>query len=349
MQGVNPVSKIGVSPIMLSDLYADSFGTLNPGKKINTQNTYTSSVPIQKTLGALASEELSSLTSLGISANTAYEYNQMNSFSMLMDMMNGTKSDNMLYQPKFKPIYDPEYSVLFTTEESLSLFNAYFNIKPPGQETYLKQIYTEYLDTNDSKFKSLAAEITKGDPTQDSKMQDLLNYVMTKVQYQLDEDNYGVDEYWAMPEQTDASKKGDCEDGAFYLASLALNSGVESDRIRVYGGLVNDGSGGAAGHAWVAYRRETDNQWVTMDWCYYANDTAVRDRTLMKDDPNLLLPFFYVTSKGTLVSDGVTDTIKNPNWPNSGTRMQNVKYYQPQNQATYYMQPATGNTVYKEA
>lgn len=349
-QGISPVSKIGASPLMLSDLYADRFGRISPSvnnTKTETISLNNASQSVQKSLEIASGNEIQNLPSL--SYTSAYEAATMSSFSMLMDMMNTSNQDNMLYKPIFKPIYDPEYSVLFTTEESLALFNAFFNIKPPGQETYLKQIYTEYLDLNDSKFKALAREITKGDATQDAKMQDLLAYVMTNVQYQLDIDNYGTDEYWAMPEQTDTKKTGDCEDGAFYLASLALNAGIESERVRVYGGLVNDGSGGAAGHAWVSYRRETDNQWVTMDWCYYANDTAVRDRPLMKEDPNLLLPFFYVTSKGTLVADGVTDTIKNPNWPNSGTRMQNIKYYQPQYQANYYMQPATGNNISREA
>jgi predicted transglutaminase-like cysteine proteinase len=355
VEGVSSVSKVGFSITDMSDLYADKFGTLAANSLKSTQVTTLNKPTDIKSLTANSNINLngadineSAYQSPVLSYTSAYEAASMNSFAMLMDMMNNSNPNSMIYTPKFKPIYDPEYSVLFTTEESLALFNAYFNIKPPGQENYLKQIYTEYLDTNDSKFRALAAEITKGDPTQDSKMQDLLNYVITNVQYQLDIENYGTDEYWAMPEMTDAKKTGDCEDGAFYLASLALNAKIEPERIRVYGGLVSDGEGGAAGHAWVAYKRETDNQWVTMDWCYYANDVAVRDRPLMKDDPNLFYPFFYVTSKGTLVSDGINDTIHNPNWPNSGTRMQNIKYYQPQNQAEYYMQPATGNLVSKE-
>jgi len=54
--------------------------------------------------------------------------------------------------------------------------------------------------------------------------------------------------------------KGDCEDGAFLVHSLLLHAGVPYDRIGTYGGLVESGEGAATGgHAWTAYRRESDD------------------------------------------------------------------------------------------
>lgn len=58
---------------------------------------------------------------------------------------------------------------------------------------------------------------------------------------------------------------GDCEDGAILLASLLINGGVDAAKVRVYIGTytVNETS---TGHAWVEYFRDSDHQWVTLDW-----------------------------------------------------------------------------------
>jgi hypothetical protein len=84
-----------------------------------------------------------------------------------------------------------------------------------------------------------------------------IKYVATYISYDSeDEDN------WKYPKTTVIDAKGDCEDGAFLAASLMLNAGVDPSRVRVYiGTLYPD-----AGHAWVEYRRESDEKWITLDW-----------------------------------------------------------------------------------
>ncbi len=63
--------------------------------------------------------------------------------------------------------------------------------------------------------------------------------------------------------------KGDCEDGAFLIMSLGLNAGVDPAKLRMYGGFVDAGQGAASGsHGWVAYRRESGNEWVAVPICY---------------------------------------------------------------------------------
>jgi len=96
-------------------------------------------------------------------------------------------------------------------------------------------------------------------------------------------------------------KKGDCEDGAYLLGSLMLNAGVDPNRVRIYGGFVSAGTNASTGgHAWVAYKREVDNQWVALDWCYYPTDATINDRITLKADQKYINDYFYITAFGTV-------------------------------------------------
>lgn len=75
-----------------------------------------------------------------------------------------------------------------------------------------------------------------------------------------------------------------CEDGAILLASMMINAGVPKYRVKVAAGLVDDFNGGTGGHAYCIYKRESDDRWVTLDWCYLANTKAVKDRTPLKEN-----------------------------------------------------------------
>ena len=83
-------------------------------------------------------------------------------------------------------------------------------------------------------------------------------------------------EYWQFPFETLSCNVGDCEDGALLIASLAINSGVvPAFRIRVVAGMVQpEPTAPQGGHAYISYLRESDNQWVVVDWCYY-EDSAI--------------------------------------------------------------------------
>ena len=76
-------------------------------------------------------------------------------------------------------------------------------------------------------------------------------------------------EYWQTDAETIASKKGDCEDGAILIYSMLVRSGVPVDRVKVVGGAMYDRNGAQIGyHAWCIYKRTSDKEWITLDWCF---------------------------------------------------------------------------------
>lgn len=108
-----------------------------------------------------------------------------------------------------------------------------------------------------------------------------LSWVINTIVYTDDKKSYGFGEYWAYAYQTLKRKLGDCEDGAVLLANMMIKSGIPYWRVRLCAGSVNGG-----GHAYCTYCRETDNQWVICDWCYWANTKPMKDRPLHKDEQN---------------------------------------------------------------
>lgn len=117
--------------------------------------------------------------------------------------------------------------------------------------------------------------------TFDEKALNALKYVISNIKYTSDKTSYGFDEYWAYPYQTLKRKVGDCEDGAILMANIMLRSGIPYWRIRLNAGSVNGG-----GHAYVTYCRETDNQFVVLDWCYWKNTLPIKDRKLHSQEQN---------------------------------------------------------------
>lgn len=117
--------------------------------------------------------------------------------------------------------------------------------------------------------------------TNDEKALAGLKKLRSIVTYVSDTSSYGVSEYWAFPYQTLTRKIGDCEDGAILLANILVKSGVPYYRVRICAGSVNGG-----GHAYCVYCRETDNEWVVLDWCYWPNDLPVHQRKTHKQERN---------------------------------------------------------------
>lgn len=85
-------------------------------------------------------------------------------------------------------------------------------------------------------------------------------WVAKNITYTTDLLLYGAAEHWSDPRETLHYGAGDCEDFAFLLASLLLNNGVDPSRVRVYIGTAN-----GVGHAWVGYRRQSDDKWINLD------------------------------------------------------------------------------------
>lgn len=117
--------------------------------------------------------------------------------------------------------------------------------------------------------------------TNDDKAFNAQKLVRERVTYVPDKTRIGIEEYWAYWYETWERKAGDCEDGAILMANILLASGVPYWRIRLNAGSVNGG-----GHAYLTYCRETDNQFVVLDWCYWPNNLPIAQRKLHKDEQN---------------------------------------------------------------
>jgi hypothetical protein len=153
------------------------------------------------------------------------------------------------------------------------------------------RIYLQY--PNDS-LKALANDITRGLVSDDEKATAVIRWALNNFPYELDEANYGYAEFWAPPTFALRKGSGDCEDGAFIVHSLLLHAGIPYERVRTYGGLVEAGEGAATGgHAWTAYRRELDDEWVILDTSYHPTMAPVDDRPLMRDASLYIDNFFY--------------------------------------------------------
>lgn len=161
--------------------------------------------------------------------------------------------------------------------------------------------YEFYLQFPNKEIQNLSKSIVESSDSNDVKAYKILMWVQEHIAYVSDTEGYGSPEYWSLPTLTVSKGGGDCEDGAFLIHSLMLSAGVPYDRIRTYGGAVWGGAGAPVeGHAWTAYKREADDQWVALDWCYYPTDLAVSERTPLSKDYHYFDDWFYVDALETV-------------------------------------------------
>jgi len=121
----------------------------------------------------------------------------------------------------------------------------------------------------------------------DETMHNIQKWVVCNIRYLGDDINNYTMEYWQFPFETLADKTGDCEDGALLIASLAINAGVPSFRVRVVAGMVQPApTAPQGGHGYVSYLRESDNQWVILDWCYLEDSSIdIKTKPIHKNNP----------------------------------------------------------------
>jgi predicted transglutaminase-like cysteine proteinase len=161
--------------------------------------------------------------------------------------------------------------------------------------------YERYLQFPDSRIQAHVHGIVNPMDTNDQKLYKIEQWVIDNIEYVSDLEQYSENELWALPSMTLDSRQGDCEDGAFLIHSLALHAGVPSERLRTYGGIVTTNYGlGVGGHAWTAYQREIDDEWIIADWCYWATDTPLSERNPMSSNLKYLDDFFFVQATKTV-------------------------------------------------
>ncbi len=183
----------------------------------------------------------------------------------------------------------------------------------PSEEKIPAFWYTSmWLSYPSDGLKDLAMRIVDPADDNDEKARKITRWVLRAFPYVTDGENYGFEELWAPPLLSLRKGGGDCEDGAFLIHSLLLHAGVPWERIRTYGGMVEAGAGAAGGgHAWTAYRRESDNEWVILDSSYYPNELPVDERPPMREEARYLDNFFYFNLFFWVNTDGI-DRIHNP-------------------------------------
>jgi len=161
--------------------------------------------------------------------------------------------------------------------------------------------YERYLQFPNAKIQALTDTIVRPGEPDDMKMYKIEQWVIDNITYVSDLEQYGENELWALPTMTLDSSQGDCEDGAFLIHTLALHAGVESERLRTYGGLVATGEGtGVGGHAWTAYRREIDDHWIILDWSYWPTDAPLAERDPMSEQMKYIDDYFFVQATKTV-------------------------------------------------
>jgi predicted transglutaminase-like cysteine proteinase len=110
-----------------------------------------------------------------------------------------------------------------------------------------------------------AEAVCTGMTTSDAKALVLVRYVSNLLTYTSDSSS-GIGDRWTCALATLQREYGDCEDGAILLHSLLLAAGVNPGRIRTAFGTAMSSALTEVGHAWVMYRRLTDEEWIPLEW-----------------------------------------------------------------------------------
>ncbi len=151
-----------------------------------------------------------------------------------------------------------------------------YYVRQEVDNTYLIDV-RNYFQLQDAKIPVVTGS------NNDDKALKALKKVRSVMNYVSDKTTYNLDEYWAYPYQTIGRGIGDCEDGAILMANIMIKSGIPYWRVRLNAGSVNGG-----GHAYVTYCRESDNEFVVLDWCYWPNNLPVADRETHKESRNYM-------------------------------------------------------------
>jgi hypothetical protein len=150
---------------------------------------------------------------------------------------------------------------------------------PAGDGTVLKERVQIDVKTmvasNDDFLKKVISHYNLKGSTHDETVHNIQKWVVQHITYLGDNINNYTMEYWQFPFETLADKTGDCEDGSLLMASMAINAGVPAFRVRVVAGMVQPApTAPEGGHGYMSYLRETDNQWVIIDWCYLEDSSV---------------------------------------------------------------------------
>ena len=129
-------------------------------------------------------------------------------------------------------------------------------------------IITANVSTAETIIDRLVKHIVRPGEANDLKVYEIEKWVMENIQYQSDKKQFNMNDRWTLPWETLQRKRGDCEDGAILLIALAVTAGIPEDRLRLYAPIAMS----RGWHAAVAYQRESDNEWVWIEWTLKETD-----------------------------------------------------------------------------
>jgi hypothetical protein len=109
-------------------------------------------------------------------------------------------------------------------------------------------------------------------PTHSKTIEEIADFCQTSIQWRSDQDNYGVADYWATPQETFDRKSGDCDDKAILFLYLVHEyMGVDGYLVKEFnqtdytdGHMIAEVNG-------ITYLQYPGIGWVEMNRWTYAN------------------------------------------------------------------------------
>lgn len=148
----------------------------------------------------------------------------------------------------------------------------------------------------ETKIERVVKNIVSFRDSNDNRVYKIEKWVRDNIEYHSDKKQFNMNERWTMPMETLQRRKGDCEDGAILIMSFAVTAGIPEDRLRLYAPIITS----KGYHACVAYRRESDDNWVWVEWTTRKGHSPDRiDRRPVIEEIKSFLPlgfFLEVTS-----------------------------------------------------
>jgi len=157
-------------------------------------------------------------------------------------------------------------------------------IAPNHQEKLLLDV-RKFIWVDDCILKKFVIAQKIDNLTNDEKALFWQKYVVQNYKYISDEEDFRYNEYWQFVFESFYYRHGDCEDMAILTTSLMIGSGIPQFRVRCNAGYVLDQNGQQQGHCYTSYCRETDNNFVILDWCFLEDSNIlISEKKLAKNN-----------------------------------------------------------------
>jgi hypothetical protein len=165
-------------------------------------------------------------------------------------------------------------------------------------ESYTKQIDVDvkaFIQKNDAILWHVITQLGLRRATPNETALAVQNFVCNFLKYKYDEITSDCPEFWQFAFESIQSEIGDCEDGAILIASLLINTGIPSWRVKVCAGYVqadpvvapsDEEEGGHAYCIYLADRPDSERklEWVILDWCYLQDPEIIIERKPLAGD-----------------------------------------------------------------